>query len=92
MLAVVRADMVMKMGVHFSLGRPCTRCRFMYTDLPVPVGPTMSSGWLCCRARSSRYVYLQRVSAMTTALNQMKKVALCTCGEEKRMLQHAYSD
>ena len=56
MLPLVRADRVMKTGDQRSPGRPCTRWRLMYTLLPVPVGPTISSGKLFCSATSSRKV------------------------------------
>ncbi len=59
MLAVVRAEKVTMTGVHLSLGSVPTRCRLMHTLLPVPVGPTINSGWPCCRHVSSRKVYLR---------------------------------
>jgi hypothetical protein len=58
MPADVLADSVMSSGTHLSLGRPCSRWRCTYTDLPVPVGPTSSRGWPDCRHRSRRKVYL----------------------------------
>eukprot|EP00967_Tisochrysis_lutea_P058786 scaffold74860_cov22-Tisochrysis_lutea.AAC.1 len=34
----------------------------MYTLFPVPVGPTISRGWLCWSARSMRKVYLYGIA------------------------------
>lgn len=44
-----------------SDGRPDCKCDWMYTDLPVPVGPTNSAG-LCWRTSLSKMnVYLHRI-------------------------------
>lgn len=45
----------------------------MMEVLPVPEAPTISSGWPCCRARSSKYVYLRRsYNSMTHARHTTK--------------------
>ena len=66
--ALVCAEKLTNAGRYRSLGSPFISLSLTYTDLPVPVGPTSSTGLLLLIIRSIRYVY-RAVSMVGTMIS-----------------------